>query len=128
MRKLKKLPFKMASNNKITQSCPTVCNTMECSTPGFPVTNSQSLHKLMSVKLVMWSNHLILCHPLLLPSIFPASGSFPTSQFFASGSQSIGAAASVSVLPMSIQDWFPLGLTGLMEVNHKKKKKKSKKN
>ena len=45
---------------------------------------------------------------------FPASGSFLRSQFFASGGQSIGASASVSVLPMNIQDWFPLGLTGLI--------------
>ena len=43
---------------------------------------------------------------------FPASGSFPMSQFFASGDQSIGASAVASVLPMNIQDWFPLGLTG----------------
>ena len=48
------------------------------------ITNSQSLLKLMSMELVMPSNHLILCHPLLLlPSIFPASGSFQMSQFFA---------------------------------------------
>ena len=63
----------------------------------------------MSIELVMPSNHLILCHPLLLlPSIFPASGSFPVSQFFASGGQSIGVSASASVLPMNIQNWFPL--------------------
>ena len=43
---------------------------------------------------------------------FPASGSFPMSQFFPSGGQSIGVSASASVLPMNIQDWFPLGLTG----------------
>ena len=50
-------------------------------------------------------NHLILCHPLLLPpSIFPESGSFPMSQFFGSGGQSIGVAASASVLPVDIQD------------------------
>ena len=64
------------------------------------ITNSQSLLKLMSIKLVMQSNHLILCHPLLLPtsrSQGPASGSFPMSQFFASGGQSIGASASASV-------------------------------
>ena len=61
------------------------------------------------------SNHLTLCHPLLLlPSIFPASGYFPMSQFFSSGGQSIGASASV--LPMNIQDWFPLGLTGLISL------------
>ena len=72
------------------------------------ITNSQSLLKLMSIELVMPSNHLILCHPLLFPpSSFPASGSFPMSQFFTSGGQSIEASASV--LPMYIQDWFPLG-------------------
>ena len=73
--------------------------------------------KLMSIKLVMSSNHLILCRPfLLLPSIFPTSGSFPMSQLFASGGQSIGALASASVLPMNIQGWFPLGLTGLISL------------
>ena len=60
------------------------------------------------------------CHPTILSSIipfsscpqsFPASCSFPMRQFFASGGQSIGASASASVLPMNIQDWFPLGLT-----------------
>ena len=61
------------------------------------------------------------CHPTISFSvipfssclqIFPASGSFPMSQFFASGSQSIGVSASASVFPMNILDWFPLGLTG----------------
>jgi len=76
------------------------------------ITNSRSLPKLMSIELVMPSNHLILCHPLLLPSIVPASGSFLMSQFFASGGQSIGVSASASVLPMNTQDWSPLGWTG----------------
>ena len=49
----------------------------------------------------------------------PASGSFPMSQFFASGGQSIGVSASASVLPMNIQDWFPLGLTGLISLHSK---------
>ena len=75
--------------------------------------NSQSMLKLMSIESVMPSNHLILCHPLLfLASIFPASGSFLMSQFFASGGQSIGVSASASVLPMNTQDWFLLGWTG----------------
>ena len=61
------------------------------------------------------------CHPTMLSSVIPfsfwlksflASGSFPMSRIFASGGQSIGVSASVSVLPMNIQDWFPLGLTG----------------
>ena len=50
---------------------------------------------------------------------FPASGSFPVSQFFTSGSRSIGASASISVLPMNSQDWFPLGLTGLISLQSK---------
>ena len=60
--------------NSVAQSCPTLCNLMDCSTPSFPVHhNSWSLPKLMSIESVMPSNHLILCHPLLLlPSIFPS--------------------------------------------------------
>ena len=59
-------------------------------------------------ELVMPSNHLILCHPLLiLPSIFPSIRVFPMSQLFASGGQSIGVSASASVLPMNTQDWSP---------------------
>ena len=50
---------------------------------------------------------------------FPASESFPVSQFFASGGQIIGVSASVSVLPMNIQDWFPLGLTGWISLQSK---------
>ena len=65
------------------------------------------------------------CHPTISSSItpfssclqsFPASGSFPMSQLFTSGGQSIGASASTSVLPMNIQDWFPLGLSGLISL------------
>ena len=75
------------------------------------ITISQRLFKLMSIEAVMSSNHLILCWPFSshLQS-FPRSGSFPMSQFYASGGQSIGASASV--LPENIQDWFPLGLAG----------------
>ena len=59
--------------SSVTQSCPTLCDPMGCSTPGFPVHNQLwSLLKLITFKSVMPSNHLILCHPLLLlPSIFP---------------------------------------------------------
>ena len=64
-------------------------------------------------KSVILSNHFILCHPLLLPQSFPALGSFPMGWLFISGGQSIGAPPSASVLPMYIQGWFPLGLTGL---------------
>ena len=77
------------------------------------ITNSRSPPKPTSIESVMPSNHLILCHPLLfLPSVFPASGSFPRGQFFTLGGQSIGISASASVLPMNTLDWFPLGWTG----------------
>ena len=67
-------------------------------------TISQALLKLMSIELVMPSNHLILCHHLLLlPQSFPALGSFPVSQLFTSGGKSIGASASASVPPMNFQ-------------------------
>ena len=67
------------------------------------------------------------CHPTISSSVpfssclqsFPASGSFPMSQFFPSGGQSTGASASISVLPMNIQDWFPLGLTCLISLQSK---------
>ena len=86
------------------------------------ITKSQSLPKLMSIESVMPSNHLILCHPLLLPpSVFQVSiiRVFQLSRFFASGDQSIGVSASTSVLPMNIQDWFPLGWTGWISLQLK---------
>ena len=77
------------------------------------VTNLRSLFKLMSIELVMLSNHLILCHPLLLlPSIFPSISVFSNESVLHIRCQSIGVSASASVLPMNIQDWSPLGWTG----------------
>ena len=67
------------------------------------ITNSRSLPKLVSIESVMPSNHLILCHTLLLPP-FQASESFQVSQLFTSGGQDIGVSVSTSVLPMNIQD------------------------
>ena len=74
------------------------------------ITNCQSLPKLMSIESVMPSNHLIPFSSCL--HSFPASGSFPMSQFFTSGGQSIGVSALASVFPKNTQDCFPLGLTG----------------
>ena len=84
------------------------------------ITNSWSLLKLMPIKLVMPSSHLILCRPLLLlPQSLPASRSFPMSQLFAWGGQSTGVSASASVLPMNTQDWSPLGWTGWISLQSK---------
>ena len=81
------------------------------------ITNSRSPPKPMFIVLVMPSNHLLLCHPLLLlPSIFPSVRAF-SEWLFASGGQCIGASVSTSVLPMNIQGSFPLGLTGLAAVS-----------
>ena len=92
--------------------CPTVCNCMDCSTPGFPV-----LHYLLEFESVMLSNHLILCHPFSSCSqSFPASGSFPVRWLLASGGQSTGASASAPVLPVNFQGWFPLGMIGLLSL------------
>ena len=77
------------------------------------IANSQNLLKLMSIKLVMPSYHLILCCPLLLlPSIFPSIRVFSNKSVLYVGGQSTGASASALLLPMNIKDWFPLGLTG----------------
>ena len=88
---------------------------MDCSTPGFPCPSLSPRVCSNLCPLSPW------CHPTIsffvtlfssCPQSFPASGSFPMSQLFASGGQSIGASASV--LPMNIQGWFPLGLTSLI--------------
>ena len=93
--------------------------TAACQT-SLSITISWSMFKLMSIESVMPFNHLILCRRLLLLlQFFAISGSFPVSQFFASGGQSIGASSSASVLPMNIQDWLPLGLTGLISLQSK---------
>ena len=163
--------YSTTTTTKSLQSCPTLCNPMDCSPPGFSVhgilqartlewvaisfskawkwkvkvkslsrvwlfvtpwtaahqaslsiTNSQSLHKLRPIRLVMPLSHLSLCY-----SIFHLALIFPSIRVFSNESvlhimawgQSIGASASASVLPMNIQDWFPLGLTGLISLQSK---------
>ena len=93
-----------------------LCNPMDCSTPDFRV-----LHYLpkFAQTHAHWVDDaiqpsILWCPLLLWPSIFPASGTFPLSQFFISGGQNIGVSASASVLPMNNQGWFSLGLTGLI--------------
>ena len=106
----------------VTQSCPALCNPVDCSTPAFPVLHHLSRVCSNSCPLSLW------CHPAISSSVipfsscpqsFPASGSFPLSQFFASGRQSIDSSVSASVLPVKIQDWFPLGWTGLVSLQSK---------
>ena len=91
--------------NSVAQLCPTLCDPMNCSTPGRPtITNSGSPPKPMSIKSVMPSNHLILCPLLLLPSIFPSIRVFSSESALHIRWPNIGVAASTSVLPVNIQD------------------------
>ena len=86
--------------------------------PSLSFTISGSLLKLMSIESVIPTNHLVFCHPLLLlPSIFPGIMVFSNESAFCIRCQSI--VASASVLPMNIQDWSPLGLTGLISLQSK---------
>jgi len=100
-----------------------LCDPMDCSTPGFPVHHqlqefaqthvhrvSDAIHPSISSSIIPFSSCL---------QSFPASGSFPMSQFFISGGQSTGVSALASVLPMNIQDWFPLGWTGFISLQSK---------
>ena len=80
------------------------------------ITNSQSLFKLMSIELVMPSNHLILCYPLLLPSIFPSIRVSSSESVLHITWPKYWSITSVSVLPMNIQGLFPLELTGLISL------------
>ena len=94
---------------------------MDCSMPGFPV-----YHQLLEFNQihVHWVSDAIQLSSSVIPfssclQSFPASGAFQMSQFFASGDRSIEASASASILPMNIQDWFPLELAGLISLQSK---------
>ena len=93
-----------------------LCDPMDCSTPGLPVPHH--LQEFAQHHVHCISDAVQSSHPLtpfsFCPWSFPASGTFPMSQLFASGDQNTGASASASVLPMSIQGWFPLRSTGLI--------------
>ena len=109
--------------SSIAQSCPILCDPMNCSTPGLPV--HHHLPELTQTHVHWVSDAIQPPHPLLFPSP-PAlnfsqhqAGYFQMSQFFASGGQSIGVSSSTSVLPMNIQDWFPLGWTGWISLQSK---------
>ena len=100
----------------VTQSCLTLCDSMDCSTPGLPPSPSPEVCP-SSRPLRQW------CHPSIAscdtpfsscPQSLPAPGAFPMSWLFTSGDQNTVASVSASVLPMSVQGWFPLRLTGLI--------------
>ena len=112
--------FKIIQFHSVTQSCPTLCNPMHCSTPGLPV-HDQLPELTLTHALSQW------CHPAISSSVvpfssclqsFPASGSFTMSQFFGSSGQSIGVSASASVLLMNTQDWSS-GWTGWISLQSK---------
>ena len=107
--------------SSVAQSCPTLCNPMNHShQASLSITNYQSLPRPLSIESVMPSNHLILCHLLLLPpSIFPGIRVFSNESVLHINGQSIGVSASASALPLNIQDWLPLGLTGLISLQSK---------
>ena len=114
------MKFIQSIMSSIQFSCWVMSNSVTPWTAGrqasLSITNSRSLLRLMSIEPVMPSNCLIFCHPLSCLQSFPELQSFLMSQFFASGGQSIGVSASVSVVPMNIQGWFPLGWTSLISL------------
>ena len=136
--------------SEVAQSCPTLCDSMDCSLPGC------SVHGIFQARIQEWVaiyfsrrcswprnwtgvSHTVgrptvwatrevgdaiqashrLFPPFSCPQSRPTSGSFPVSQLFPSGGQSTGTSASASVLPVNIQAWFPLGLTGLISLQSK---------
>ena len=106
----------------VAQSCPTLWDPMNCSTPGLPV--HHQLPEFTQTHVHRVSDAIQPSHPLSSPSppcpqSFLASGSFPVSQFFVSDGQSIGVSDSASVLPVNIQDWFPLGWPGWISLQSK---------
>ena len=107
--------------SSVTLSCPTLCSPMDCSKLDFPV--HHQLLQFTQTHVHRVSDGIQPSHPVIPFSShlqsFPASGSFPMSQFFTSGGQSIRVSALASVLPMTIQDWCPLGWTGWISLQSK---------
>ena len=102
----------------VAKLCLTFCDPMNCSMPGLPVSPTPGVYS-NSCSSSWWFYPAISSSVTLfssIPQTFPAPGSFPVSQLFVSGGQSIRASASASVLPMNIQGWFPLGWTGLISL------------
>ena len=108
--------------SSVAQSCPTLCNPKDCTTPGLPVHHQflelAQTHVHWVGDAIQQSHPLSICFSSQLQS-FRASGSFPMSWFFTTGGKSTGVSALASVLPMDIQDWFPLGWTGWISLQSK---------
>ena len=121
IRKQDELQFNSVQFSSVAQSFPTLSNLMNHSfQASLSITNSWSSPKLMCIESVMPSSHLILCVPFSsCPQSLLASESFPMSQRFTSGGQSIRVSASASVYPMNTQDWPPLGWTGWTSLQSK---------
>ena len=108
--------------SSVAQSCPTLCDPMNRSTPSLPVHHQHPEFTQTYIHRV--SDAIQPSHPLSSPSppapkSLPASGFFPMSQLFAWGGQSTGVSASTSVLPMNTQDWSPLGWTFWISLQYK---------
>ena len=107
-------PPKNKGFSSVTQSCPTLCNHMDCSTPGLSV--HHQLPEFTQIHVHWVGDAIQPSHPLLSPSPLSFSLSqhqgLSLSQLFTLGGWSIGVSTSASVLPMNIQNWFPLGWTG----------------
>ena len=110
------LPLEGVQFSSVIQSCPTLCDSMDCSMPGLPVHHQ------------LWEFFQTHIHPTISSSVspfssclqsFPASGSFQMSQFFASGGQGIGVSASASVPPLNTWDWSHLGWIGWISLQSK---------
>ena len=108
--------------SSVTQSCLTFCNPMDCSTPGLSVHHQlpefTQTHDRWVSDTIQPSSSSVIPFSSRLQS-FQASGSFQMSQLFASGGQSTGVSTSTSVLPVNIQDWFPLRWTGWISLQSK---------
>ena len=107
--------------SSVAQSCLTLCDPMNCSTPGLPV--HHQLPECTQIHIHSVSDAIQPSHPLVIPfsscpQSLSASKPFPVSQLFAWGGQSIGVSASVSVLLMNTQDWFPLRWTGWISLQY----------
>ena len=123
LQKMSKLGYEgLPQFSSVTQSCPTLCDPLDHSKPGLPVLHQFSeLAQTHVHQLTRW------CHPAISSSVIPFSclqsssalRSFQMSQLFASGGQSIGVLASISVFPMNTQDWSPLGWTGWISLQSK---------